>query len=147
MARSSKLRVVHSSEYIRRILRTANEEDASRFKNGVKKLKRKSVHVTIESLSDEQFTLVSTEDSIDVVQKSAGQTDIALRISPSSFRRILEGDETPVEAFFFGHLRAKGLTRDLYGLHAFFLALAEIAVTSPKLQTLVEEFQDAKETS
>jgi putative sterol carrier protein len=140
-------RLQHSSAYFLQILETAAQEDETRFRAGVKKLKRKTVDVIIEARKDERFFLVANTDHTLEIKPSHPETaDIQLRISPGWFRKILEGEETPVEAFFFGHLRAKGITRDLYCLHAFFIDLAEIAVKSPRVQRLVAAFHRAKES-
>jgi putative sterol carrier protein len=138
---------VHSSEYVRRILEVAADKDPSQYRRAAERLRSKTVQVTIEAARDERFYLIGGQDSsLDIKGRNRNdKTDIVLRTSPGSLRKILEGVETPVEAFFFGHLRAKGNTRDLYSLHAFFVALAEIAVASPDIQSIIESFQRAKE--
>jgi putative sterol carrier protein len=100
----------------------------------------------METAVDEDLYLFGEDgDSIRVsARKIGGAPDLAVRISPSVLRRILEGQETPVEAFLMGNLRARGATADLYMLHALFIAIAEIAVTSPEIREIIEDFQAAK---
>jgi hypothetical protein len=107
------------------------------------------VEVIIEAAGDDLFYLVGDRaGKVHVrTRRPSGNVDIFMRLPAGSIRNILEGAETPVEAFFLGHLRARGHTRDLYTLHAFFLALAEIAVASPDIQKVVEAFQAEKEES
>jgi len=138
---------MHSREYIRRILKAASAKDPGRYKRAAARLRGKTVHVIIETAEDEQVYLIGGDDGrLNIASRSPKEkVDVFLRIPPLSIRKVLEGVETPVESFFLGHLRAKGHTRDLYTLHAFFLDLAEIAVASNEIQDIVESFQTTKE--
>jgi putative sterol carrier protein len=137
----------HSREYVRQILRAAALTDSQQLGRATRQLSGKVVRVVIEAENDEEFYVVSGDDgSFDVRgAKGTAAPNMTIRISPRALRQILEGEETPVEAFFLGNLRAKGTTKDLYLLHALFIALAEIAVRSPEVQEVIEEFQTAKE--
>jgi putative sterol carrier protein len=138
----------HSREYVRRLLRAAEDADPDRYARAIKPLQDKVVHVVIETAVDEEFYVFADHGGIGVHTRSDGEApDLLVRVSPKALRRILEGHETPIEAFFMGNLRARGSTKDLYMLHALFVALAEIAVTSPEIQEIIEEFQTAKQDS
>jgi SCP-2 sterol transfer family len=137
----------HSRDYVRRLLRAAADADAGRYRRATQPLLDKIVHVVVETVVDEEFYIAADDACLGVHARNAwqAQPDIVVRVSPKALRRILEGHETPVEAFFMGNLRARGSTKDLYILHAAFVALAEIAITSPDIQNIIEEFQAAKQ--
>jgi putative sterol carrier protein len=138
----------HSREYVRRLLRAAQAADPDRYARVMQPLRDKVVQVVIETDVDEDFYIRSDGGAIGVHARSDGEAlDLVVQVSPKSLKRILEGHETPVEAFFMGNLRARGSTNDLYMLHALFVGLAEIAVTSPEIQEIIEEFQIAKQDS
>ncbi len=138
----------HSREYVRRLLRAAEDADPDRYVRAIQPLQDKVIHVIIETAVDEEFYISADDGGIGVHTRSDGEApDLLVRVSPKALKRILEGHETPVEAFFMGNLRARGSTKDLYMLHALFVALAEIAVTSPEIQEIIEEFQTAKQDS
>jgi putative sterol carrier protein len=147
MAQKRPHRQDHSREYFRRILEAAAGNDAARYQRVAAHLRGKTVQVIIEAVDDEQFYLVGGSNGKANIQtrNPGAKTDIHLRLPPGAIRGILEGAETPVEAFFLGHLRAKGHTRDLYALHAFFLGLAEIAAVEPKILDILEAFDAAKQ--
>jgi hypothetical protein len=139
---------MHSREYFRQIMKIAADRDLPRLRKATAHLRGKTVEVIVEAARDERFYLEGGSDGTAAIRARAGKDiDIFLRVPPGSIGSVLEGIETPVEAFFLGHLRARGHTRDLYGFHAFFLALAEIAVVSPEIQDLVESFRRTKGTS
>ena len=138
----------HSREFVRRIIKAAAKEHPDRYGLAEAKLHSKTIHITIEAAEDEEFYLIGDDDGLFVrSRKGNNRVDIIVRVSPESLEKILIGFETPVESFFQGHLRAKGETRDLYALHAFFLHLAEIVAVSPQIQDIVESFQTTKKKS
>jgi putative sterol carrier protein len=145
MPKSGRQTPKHSREYLGRILRVASATDPHAFTRGAGRLEGLALHITVEAQTDESFYLVGAESALVVrARRPSGEVSVAVRLSPEVVRSILEGEETPVEAFFLGHLRARGSTRNLYALHAFLIALAEIAVASHEIQELIEEFQSAK---
>jgi len=148
MPQKRRAREEHSREYFRRILTTAAEKDSGRYRRAAAELRGKIVQVIIEAANDEQFYIAGdSEGRTEIKSANSRKIDIFLRLPPGTLRSILEGAETPVEAFFLGHLRAKGHTRDLYALHAFFIRLAEIAAGTPEILDIVEAFQTAKQQS
>jgi putative sterol carrier protein len=136
----------HSRDYVRRLLRVAEGADPHRYARAVRPMQDKVLQIVIEAAVDEEFYISASVGGLAVHARDEADTpDLVVRVSPRALKRILEGHETPVEAFFMGNLRARGSTKDLYMLHALFVALAEIAVTSPEVQRIIEEFQLAKQ--
>ena len=137
----------HSGEYFRKIFEAAARTDINRYNRVTAQLRGKTVQVIIEGATDEQFYLVGDANGMTKImtQDPGGKTQVFLRLPPGTIRNILEGGETPVEAFFMGHLRAKGHTRDLNALHTFFLGMAEIAVAAPEILDILEAFDSAKQ--
>ena len=147
MNQSQRRRTPHSREYVRRLLQAASKADPERYSRASQLLRGKVLHVVVETAVDEDLYLFG-EDGNKIrlrARATGGAPDLMVRISPGALRRILEGQETPVEAFLLGNLRARGATKDLYMLHALFIAIAEIAVTSPEIHEIIEDFQAAKQ--
>ena len=136
----------HSREYVRRLLRAAEKADPNRYARAIQPLRGKVVQVVVETSVDEELFVTADDGGAGVRARHQGAApDVVVRASPTALKRILEGHETPVEAFFMGNVRARGTTKDLYALHALFVALAEIVVSSPESQEIVEEFQRDKQ--
>jgi len=127
-------------QFIERVLSIAAVEDPERFARIAGDLDGITIQITLED-DDESFYAKGIRKTISIQQsRPTGRPRVRMTVSRTVILGILRGEETPVESFFLGHIRAQGATADLYLVHKLFLAMAEIDVRSDRIQTAVEEF-------
>jgi hypothetical protein len=128
---------------LKQVLADAAIEDPARYQKIVKGFHGKIARVLFED-SNEEFHVRGDDLGISVVVRQPTKAiNIKITLSREVISNILRGQETPVEAFFLGHLRAEGSTNDLYQLHRLFISMAEIAVRSERMHATVEELTEA----
>lgn len=129
-----------SRAYLKEILERAATLKPSEYKRVVQGFRGKLARVWLEEGEEEFYIKGDDRQILVLLKKPRGVVNLKLAVSRTVLAGILEGKETPVEAFFLGNLRAQGTTHDLYQMHKLFINMAEIAVGSPKILALVEEF-------
>ncbi len=132
-----------SIEYFRRMLDEAAKTDPDALRRAAASLAARSVHIIVETESaDEEFHLLSDGERISVSSVEQEQEPaVTVRVTPAVVRDILQGELTPVEAFFMGKLRARGTTRNLYAFQQFFIAVAQIGSVSPTILDIIDDFE------
>lgn len=130
---------------LKELLQQAAAEDRSGYEKIVRAFRGKVASVLLEE-TDEHFYIRGDVGNILAVKGvPPAKPSIDLILSRRIIGDILTGKETPVEAFFLGHIRAKGTTRDLYQVHSLFISMAEIAVRSRRMQAMIEKFINASD--
>lgn len=135
-----------SNEYFHRMLAEASRADPDALQRAAASLTGRVIRLVVETAQeDESFYLVYDDGSIHVLTTAEPEEpSVTVRITPAVVRNILQGELTPVEAFFMGKLRARGTTRNLYAFQRFFLDFAEIGASSPAILDLVDDFEQRK---
>ena len=136
----------HSSEYLKRALAEIERVEPGALSRCAKILDCRLIYIVVETpIEDEAFHLVSDNNRVWV--STVDQRDkpaVSLRLTPEVISNILQGELTPVEAFFMGRLRARGTTQSLYTFLEFFIAVAQVGVTVPATLELILEFETMK---
>jgi SCP-2 sterol transfer family len=129
-------------EYFERLLASAATADPVNYRRLVREFAGRTTRVLMEETNEEFYVRGTTAGLRVAKRRPMGDIQTRVTISHQVIADILSGVETPVEAFFLGHLRAQGTTAELYQLHRLFITMAEIAVHSEAVQKLVEEFMN-----
>src|SRR5438270_5352274 len=135
-------RSVSAATYFQRILNSASADDPANYKRLVRDFSGRTARVVMEE-TKEEFYVHGARTDVRVLKRKPAGVETHITISRQVIGDILNGTETPVEAFFLCHLRAQGTTAELYQMHRLFLTMAEIAVRSEAIRQLVDEFMDA----
>ncbi|MDN5855379.1 MAG: SCP2 sterol-binding domain-containing protein [Actinomycetia bacterium] len=135
-----------SQEYFDRLLAEASRADPGAMQRAAASLAGRLVHVVVETEEeDESFCVVHDDGSIRTsIREQQEPAAVTVRITPAVMRDILQGELTPVEAFFMGKLRARGTTRSLYAFQQFFIGVAQIGASSPVILDLIDDFEQRK---
>jgi hypothetical protein len=136
----------HSSEYVKRAFAEIASAQPDGLSRCVKILAGRLIHIVVEtSDQDEEFYLVPDDTQVRV--STADQRNVpavSIRLTPEVISDILQGELTPVEAFFMGKLRARGTTPSLYAFLEFFIGVAQLGVTVPSTIDLIVDFEETK---
>jgi putative sterol carrier protein len=138
--------MTHSSSYFRRVLEQIAAAEPEELRSCVKLLDGRLVYVVVETATDDEAFWIAPDSGDVRVTTEEGRSEpaVSIRITPAVISNILQGEFTPVEAFFMGKLRARGETRDLYAFLRFFIGVAQIGLAVPATLDLILEFEAEK---
>ncbi len=132
------------AEYLKKAISIVKSENPEKFDKIAKDAEGKVAYVTVED--EESFTVAVSKKGEVKISKGKPKdkpTGVGI-INNSTFFDILDGKQTPLEAFFRADLTANANSRDLHLAYDVMTRGADLAIRSKKLQDLIDDYRESR---
>jgi putative sterol carrier protein len=129
-------------EILRETMEVAQEERKD-FLEALSPLEGKTTQVRVVGEADFELTL--RDGAIAIAEGfSQAEPDATIILPPVTIVSIIEGGETPAEAFFSGRMKVAARANEMVVLHRALVLLAHGALVSDRLRNLYDEFRTTR---
>lgn len=108
----------------------------------IKKVTKKVAHIRVVGEDDFTVKVMQKPPYVSITRGFLNEEpDGSAIVDNKCIVNIVEGIETPVEAYFAGHMRAAATTQDMVLAYNLFISMVQATLESPRLQKLWDSYR------